>query len=275
VELQAQLEAQYGVALPDEAVQKLETSAEAQSLVKEFAQRAPAPDEHKYPHWPWSPWMQAIRAGFLATVAMPLLRFLAAPTIYKLPDNQARGGPFLIVANHITSYDAPFVLAALPGRLRRRVAIAMSGEMILDWRRGRNQGHWFLNLIAPLEYWLVTALFNIFPLPQRSGFRRSFQHAGEAVDRGYSVLVFPEGQRSEDGKPLPFKSGAGLLWKELGVPAIPVRIQGLGELKVAGGGWFRSGKIAVRAGHVLPPPAAHDTPESLTEKLRSAVFNHP
>ncbi len=38
------------------------------------------------------------------------------------------------------------------------------------WRRARNQGHWFLNLVAPAEYLLVTAFFNIFPLPQFSGF---------------------------------------------------------------------------------------------------------
>ncbi len=99
----------------------------------------------------------------------------------------------LIVANHVTSYDVPFILYALPRRVRRRVAVAMSGEMILDWRFARNQGNWFFNLLGPIEYWVVTGLFNIFPLPQFSGFRRSFRHAGEAVDRGYSVIVFPEG----------------------------------------------------------------------------------
>ncbi len=75
-------------------------------------------------------------------------------------------------------------------------------------------------MLAPFAYFLITALFNVFPLPQKSGFRRSFQHAGEAIDRGYSVLVFPEGRRSDDGAPQPFKSGAGLLWKELGVSGL-------------------------------------------------------
>ena len=37
-------------------------------------------------------------------------------------------------------------------------------------------------------------VFNVFPLPRSAGFRRSFQHAGAALDHGYHVLVFPEGR---------------------------------------------------------------------------------
>jgi long-chain acyl-CoA synthetase len=136
----------------------------------------------------------------------------------------------------------------------------MAGEMLLDYRKRQR-----------IAYWLITALFNVFPLPQFSGFRRSFQHAGEAVDNGYNVIVFPEGHRSDDGKPQAFKVGAGLLWKSLGTDAIPVRIDGLGELKVSGERWFRAGKITVFVGdplHLDPTLS----PEQLTEQLRQAVF---
>jgi long-chain acyl-CoA synthetase len=177
----------------------------------------------------------------------------------------------LLVSNHVTSYDAPFVLYALPPHLRRRVAIAMSAEMLLDMRRGRNQGHWFLNLLAPAAYLLITGLFHVFPLPQFSGFRRSFEHAGQALDQGYSVLVFPEGHRSDDGSPQLFKSGAGLLWKELGCPAVPVRLDGLGQIKAQKKRWFRSGEISVFVGEPLPP-APWESPEVLTERLRRGVF---
>ncbi len=183
----------------------------------------------------------------------------------------AANTPMLIVANHVTSYDVPFILYALPGRIRRRVAVAMSGEMILDFRRGRNQGNWFLNALAPIAYLLFTGLFNVFPLPQRSGYRRSFRHAGEAIDHGYSVLVFPEGRRSDDGTPQPFRSGAGLLWKELRTPALPVHLSGLGEIKAKGGNWFRTGTIRVE---VLPllPAQPQCGPEELTAILQEAVF---
>jgi long-chain acyl-CoA synthetase len=180
--------------------------------------------------------------------------------------------PALIVANHVTSYDAPLILLALPGRIRRRVAIAMSAEMLLDFRRGRNQGHWFLILLGPVAYFLMTSLFNVFPLPRASGFRRSFEHAGKAVDRGYSVLVFPEGHRSDDGAPQSFKGGAGILWKELGTSAVPVRLSGLGEIKARKSRWFRTGTISVAVGETLAAdPAA--SPTQLTDQLRRAVFD--
>ena len=202
-------------------------------------------------------------------VAMRLVKFLARPVVQNHVKTWPTG-PVLIVANHVTSYDVPFILYALPPLIRTRVAVAMSGEMILDWRRARNQQNWLLNLVAPIQYILVTALFNIFPLPQYSGFRRSFAHAGEAMDQGYSVLVFPEGKRSPDGSLLPFKSGTGLLWKELGVAALPVYLHGLGRIKVENERWFRAGNIMVSAGEPLQLTAGA-SPQELTDILRQGI----
>ncbi|MBV9037835.1 MAG: AMP-binding protein, partial [Acidobacteriaceae bacterium] len=273
VQLQAQLEQQYGISLDERALQEVKTDEDLRKLVAQAPVAAPSAlkGDHIYPYWPWNPFMQAIRSVFLEVIAMPLLRFMTKARV-RSQVRQWPDSPMLIVANHVTSYDVPFLLYGLPGRLRRRVAVAMSGEMILDWRRARNQGHWFLNLVAPIEYYLVTALFNIFPLPQMSGFRRSFRHAGEAIDRGYSIIVFPEGRRSDDGTPQPFKSGAGLLWKELGVSALPMRLHGLGEIKVQHGRWFRKGKISVSVGEIILLPAGQ-SPEQLTELLRKGVFD--
>jgi long-chain acyl-CoA synthetase len=271
VELQAQLEQQLGVALDDSAVQRVKTAQELRTLLSQNAHAtANESAHHIYPHWPWNPLIQAIRTAFLACIAMPLVRFLAKPSVRTSVDGWL-SSPLLIVSNHVTSYDVPFVLYALPARIRRRVAVAMSAEMMLDWRRARNQGNWFLNLVAPIEYLLVTGLFNVFPLPQMSGFRRSFAHAGEAVDRGYSVVIFPEGRRSDDGTPAPFKAGAGLLWKELGIPALPVRLRGLGEIKAKRGKWFRSGTISVSLSKIMQAEPAR-SPDDLTKVLEQAVF---
>jgi 1-acyl-sn-glycerol-3-phosphate acyltransferase len=59
-------------------------------------------------------------------------------------------------------------------------------------------------------------------LPQLANFRRSFAHAGQAMDRGFHVLVFPEGRRTPDGVMHPFQKGSGMLWKELQCDALPV-----------------------------------------------------
>ncbi|HEX4772257.1 MAG TPA: AMP-binding protein [Bryobacteraceae bacterium] len=271
VELQAKLEEQYGVALDDAALQQVKTLADAQKLIVSGAsQAASTASPHIYPRWPWNPFVHFIRALFLEVIARPLTYFLTKPKISSAVTNWPRT-PVFVVANHITSYDVPFILWTLPPRLRHNVAVAMSGEMLLDFRRGRNQGNWFLNLLAPAAYFLITGLFNVFPLPQRSGFRRSFQHAGAAVDRGYSVLVFPEGRRSDDGTPQRFLGGAGLLWKELGIPAVAVRLEGLGEIKATRARWFRAGSIRATATTVLPAQPEL-SPEELTTKLYDAVF---
>lgn len=210
------------------------------------ASRATPREVLSYWRWPWAWPMQVVRVSFLELIAQPLIRLLAKPrvvlTTQMIPD-----GPMLIIGNHVTAYDGPLILYALPGRVRRRVAVAMSGELLQDLRRGRAQGNAVVNALAPIGYWLITALYNVFPLPRLRGFRRSFAHAGEAMDRGYSVMVFPEGHRSETGVLQRFREGTGLLAKESQVPVLPVALRGLGELK-ASGRWMRSGKLEVRVG---------------------------
>ncbi len=241
----------------------------------------PNANEDVYPRWPWSWPVQALRVVFIEVVMRPLIWILAAPRVGRggaaLP-----AGPVLIIANHVTAYDAALILYALPARLRRRMVIAMSGEMLMDFRRGRNQGSVqegsiqggsvqggsaLLNLLAPLAYWTITALFNVFPLPRLRGFRRSFLHAGEALDRGYSVLIFPEGRRSRSGELQPFRPGIGLLAQESNVSVVPVAVQGLGPREQR---WFHSGRIRVQVGSALP---ADDSiaPAEQTARLEESV----
>ena len=217
--------------------------------------------------------MQAIRAVFLELVIRPLVWFLGAPRVIRETADLPQG-PVLFIANHVTAYDAALVLYALPGRLRRHTASAMSGEMLLDLRRGQNQGRnkddALLNFFAPPAYWLVTALFNVFPLPRLRGFQKSFAHAGEAMDRGYSVLIFPEGTRSLDGKLNHFRPGIGLLANQSRVPIVPVALIGLGEMRAGKTRWFRSGKLEIRVGKPIAIEEGAD-PAQLTAILEESI----
>jgi len=225
-------------------------------------------EEDIYPRWPW--WWPArlVRSGFLELVSQPLTRFLAAPKVER-PKDVHPNGPVLLIANHVTAYDVPLILYALPGRMRRRVAAAMAGDMLRDFRHMRNLGPAGLDYLGPGAYVLITGLYNAFPLPRSVGFRRSFQHAGEALDRGYSVLVFPEGRRTQAGLEA-FRPGIGLLVKESGVPVVPVALAGLSELKRKGRGWFRSGQLTVRVGEPMRF-GPEDTPEEITERLHDRL----
>ncbi|HEV2280019.1 MAG TPA: AMP-binding protein [Acidobacteriaceae bacterium] len=224
-------------------------------------------EQDVYPRWPWWWPVRLLRIGFLELIAQPLVRLLARPRVERTAPLR-QGKPMLIIANHVTTYDMPLVQYGLPGWIRRRMAAAMAGDMLRDWQHLRNLAPG-LNWMGPVTWLLVTALYNAFPLPRSAGFRRSFQHAGEALDRGYNVLVFPEGHRTESGLQ-PFRPGIGLLVRDSGVPVLPVALAGLSELKAKGRGWFRSGALTVRVGQPIEF-APGESPEAITAKLYEAL----
>ena len=203
----------------------------------------------------------------------PLVWLLANPRVVA-EGVLTPGEPMLIVANHVTAFDGPLVQYALPGPMRRRIAAAMAGDMLEDYRHfrnpGRAPGQRRFMFFGPLAYLLVTALFNVFPLPRQRNFQRSFAHAGAALDRGYNVLVFPEGTRSAEGSLARFRGGIGLLVKQSGVRVLPVGLRGLGELKTARRGWFRSGRIEVHVGQPIRF-APEETDAAITERLHGEV----
>jgi long-chain acyl-CoA synthetase len=237
-------------------------------------QAEPAPAHYLYPHWPWLRPFQWLRSAFVETVMRPLVWFLANPSVVA-PQPQAAEEPMLIVANHVTTYDAPLVQYALPGPVRRRLAVAMSGEMLEDFRHFRNPEHGprygRFDPLGPLSYLLVTALFNVFPLPRQRDFQASFAHAGEALDRGFNVLVFPEGARSTEGGLARFRPGIGLLARQSRASVLPVAIRGLSELAARRRRWFRSGILEVRVGQPIRFSPT-DTEAAITARLQAEVW---
>jgi long-chain acyl-CoA synthetase len=232
-----------------------------------------APDKSIYPRWPWLRPFQWLRVAFIEAVERPMVWLLANPRVYA-PELPSIDQPMLIVANHVTSYDGALVQCALPGPIRRRIAVAMAEDMLEAYRHFRNAdsapGKRGFFPPGPLFYLLLTALFNVFPLPRWRNFQRSFAHAGAAMDRGYHVMVFPEGTRSAEGKLARFRGGIGLLVRQSGAMVLPAAIRGLGELKIAGRGWFRSGKIEVHVGQPLRF-APEETETEITARLHAEV----
>jgi long-chain acyl-CoA synthetase len=226
-----------------------------------------------YPTWPWWKPIRWIRVAFLEAIARPLTRFLAAPRVIA-PVKPLAPGPLFIIGNHVTAYDVPLIQYALPAPYRSNIAIAMSGEMLEDFRHFRNPewppGRNGFYVMGPAAYWLITALFNVFPLPRRRDFQASFAHAGNALDHGYNVMVFPEGTRSPAGEMAHFQPGIGLLVKQSYAPVLPVAIRGLGELKSGRRRWFRSGVIEVRIGEAIHF-APEETETAITARLHAEV----
>jgi long-chain acyl-CoA synthetase len=162
------------------------------------------------------------------------------------------------------------VLEALPGRFRRRLAVAMDGERLALMRNPAPGTGFFAGSIDRVKYFLISLIFNVFPLPRMSGFRKSFAFAGELIDRGWSVLVFPEGELTRDGRVASFRAGIGLLAARLNLPVVPMRLEGLYERRIADKSWAPPGTIRVSIG----APVRFDqsqTAEEIARELEQRV----
>ena len=240
VELMSALEDRYQTELND--VQFSESGSIAQ-LEKLLTETRAASVEHVYPRWPQRKLVTAIRLVVYYLLAWPATYFLAAPRVRGRENLRGVHGPVLVISNHVTYVDIAWILPALPARFRNRLATAMGGERLARMRRPPKEMDLFGRLHERLDYFLALSLFNVFPLPQQSGFLKSFSFTGDLADRGWNILVFPEGQTTVDGNMLAFQSGIGLLAKRLNIPVVPVRLTGLYDLK-------QQNRILARPGHV-------------------------
>lgn len=231
VELLGALEDRYQIEIDEAAFTAATTVGDVEKIVGAGAADVDAARSYPYPSWPQSRAVRWLRVALFYLLVLPITSALCWVRVGGRNHLRGLDGPALFVANHITFIDHALILSALPRRYRRRMAIAMEGERLRWWRRPPPGTSLWRRVRWRAQYVLVVTLFNTFPLPQKSGFRRSFAYAGESVDRSYSVLVFPEGTRTVDGRIQPFMAGTGLLAARLGVPVVPVRITGLFELK--------------------------------------------
>jgi long-chain acyl-CoA synthetase len=248
VELLSALEAKFHVELNETAFSAAKTVADVERLLQ---QPATGRVEYIYPRWTQREPVRWLRLLAYYALVWPATQILGHPRIVGRENMRGIPGPVLVVSNHITRRaDIGLILAALPRRYRHRLAIAMGGETLQDMRRPPRDWLFAKRWAYHLGYWLVTALFNVFPLPQFSGFRESFRFAGESADRGYSLLVFPEGvvNDSTTGEMAPFQSGVGLLSENLSIPIIPMRLDGVWKMKRARRRLAHIGEVTVRIG---------------------------
>jgi long-chain acyl-CoA synthetase len=198
IELLSAIEDHYQVDIDESLFTAATTLGDIEKMIREGPRESVVP--YEYPKWPQrfpSTWIRRV-VSYL--VIRPLTRWMSRATVIGKERLCDVSGPVLFISNHIAMVDAALILLAVPARFQRKLAIAMEGEVLRGWRHPPARTNWFNRFIGLGKYLLVVELFNVFPLPQKSGFRRSFDFAGESMDRGYSVLVFPEGARTQDGK---------------------------------------------------------------------------
>jgi long-chain acyl-CoA synthetase len=270
VELMSALEQRYQVQLSETAFAEAKTIGDVERLLREPASRR---SDYVYPRWAQRAPVRWLRLAVYYLLVWPATQILGHPKIVGRENLRGVRGPVLIVSNHITRRaDIGLILAALPLRFRHRLATAMGGETLLQMRSPPRDWFFAKRWAYRLGYGLVIALFNVFPLPQFSGFRESFRYTGESTDRGYSVLVFPEGEVNDSatGVMAKFQSGVGLLAENLGVLIVPMRLDGVWKMKRERRRFAHPGEITVRIGApVTFPPST--SPDEIARRLEALV----
>jgi 1-acyl-sn-glycerol-3-phosphate acyltransferase len=206
------------------------------------------------------PEMILLRRGDLA---IWFARFAWGPSILKLsgarlavePPPPLPDGPLIFVSNHESALDIVALLARLPRAFRFVAKQELFDLPVFGWYM-RIGGHVAVDR------------------SNRNRAVASLRRAGAVVRGGTSLLVFPEGTRSKDGRILPFKKGPFVLAVEAGVPVVPVAISGAGRITPKAAIAVYPGTIRIALGEPVDPAAFPDKTALLVEVRRRVIALH-
>lgn len=214
VELVTRIEELRGVAIDERLITPTTTVVDLETIV------ATSKPLKKMPKV--SRWQRSLVAGLLRKaghiVSNLILRLFFTIKVEGLENIKDINNPIMYMPNHVSLLDGALVLFALPRKLRARVSFAAAYDVLYG------------------QYWyarpFIELFFNSFPFPRQETehVASGLLNVGTMLDDGYSVVLFPEGKLSPDGLLQPLKRGAGLLIVEMGVPIIPIILEGVQKL---------------------------------------------
>jgi 1-acyl-sn-glycerol-3-phosphate acyltransferase len=169
-------------------------------------------------------------------------------------ENVPGPGPYLIISNHLHIGDPPLVGASFQ---YKSVFMAKSDLWENPWSR----------------FWVKN--YGAFPVKRGGVDREAIRQAEEWIKKGVSVVMFPEGTRSPDGKMHEALPGAVLIATRLNIPIIPVAITGSDKLRNARWAFFHRPRVTITIGKpfTLPPVEGKLTKEKRRELL-SIMMGH-
>jgi long-chain acyl-CoA synthetase len=270
VELMVALEDAFQTRIDERAFAEARDVGQLRTLIEQSSTSdAPAEEPIAFPSWNRSWLARTIRRASLPTWILPLGRAFAWLHVDGRDNLRAIDRPVIFAANHQSHMDVPVILMALPPRLRYRVAPAMAKEFFKPHFFPEQFGR-MTRFTNSLNYYLAALFFNAFPLPQReAGARQTLRYIGDVLGDGFSVLIFPEGERSETGQLKRFRPGVGMIASRLEVPIVPVRIDGLDRVLHPSWKMARPGRVRVAFGP--PMRLAGDDYEALAKQVEDAV----
>lgn len=254
VELMMAIEDSFQVTVDEAKFAAATTVADLDALIRPIEGAAPEPgatEPFELPSWNRSWPARVARRISLPTWILPPMRLFVTLEVRGLEHLEHLQGPVIFAASHQSHFDVPAILTALPPRWRYRVAPAMLKEFFTPHfhpdRFPLRQ-----RLTNSTNYYLASLFFAAFPLPQReAGARHALRYIGDVVESGFSVLIFPEGRRTDAGEIAPFQPGVGMMASRLNLPVVPVRIDGLHRILHHSWRFPRRGRARVTFGPAM------------------------
>jgi long-chain acyl-CoA synthetase len=252
VELLGVIEEELGTYIDDADLDPEATVAELAALVE--AAKGGRRETGIY-GWPLHPLSRAIGIAVQALVTVPLLHVFYRIRRTGTEHLDGLEGPVLFTPNHCLHTDNLIVLTQLPLGWRWRLSIAAGAETIYD---------------SPIQGFLASLLANAFPLAREGAIRRSLELLGARLDRGFSILIYPEGKLTVGGPLQPFQSGAGLVAVESATLVVPMklRIHQMSRVDAPGNPW--RGDVEVVFGEPIRFDSDADY-QLATKRLEQAV----
>ncbi len=207
VELLGVIEEETGVFVDDDALEPDTTVGELIALVE--AARNARRDEKAW-KWPLSPVVRAVGLTIHVLLIYPFVHLFYRVRVTGLEQLKPDDGPYLLTPNHCLHLDNGIILTRLPLALRWKLSVAAAADTIYG---------------NPIQGILASVLANAFPLQREGGVRKSLELLGSRLDKGYNVLIYPEGKLTVGGPLQPFMGGAGLIAVEGGTPIVPVKLR--------------------------------------------------
>ena len=160
--------------------------------------------------WPLHPVVRALGIGFQALFMLPFFALSYRMRVTGREHLDGLKGPVLFTPNHHLHNDVGIILTRFPLGWRWRLSTAAAADDIFG---------------NPIRGFGAALIGNAFPLAREGAVRRSLELLGARLDRGFSVLIFPEGMLTVGGPMQPFKSGTGLVAVEGATPVVPMRLK--------------------------------------------------
>jgi len=206
VELLGVIEEEMGIYIDDADLDPETTVEQLTALVE--AARDVKPETGIF-GWPLSPVARVAGIAIQTLFMVPAYFVMYRVRVTGLGRLRGLRGPALFTPNHHLHNDVGLILTRFPIALRWRLSTAAAADDI------------FGNRIRGLGAALIG---NAFPLAREGAIRRSLELLGARLDRGFSILIFPEGKLTVGGPMQPFKSGTGLIAVEGATPVVPMRL---------------------------------------------------